>query len=399
MRGFTSVVRGHDDSIIAAGWCEFGNGTSGLLVKLRPEIMEPQFISWAPEDTVFCVLPGDSVTFMVEVSDQQSDSLRYLWRMGEDTLSREASDDVGFDELGQFDVSCRVSDGEVEPTITWHVTCCEFYIDAFRPDSLDLTVRRGTDVDFILEVRAIEGLECGYYWEHSGRGGDFQIEAEDSLRYAFDLTGEHAIFGAATHDQETRAAEWNVTVRSVVWWWFPHELDLVAPVDSTVEFEVFPFDEESDSLVCLWSAYGRFAGEGTTLRLRLNELGFCDVVAVVTEGEEADTVAWRVEVVRREFTAEDADYADYPSELTLYAPAPNPFNARATVRYFLPEANDMTLRLYDLNGREVPTLVEGRREAGFGSVAVDAADWPAGTFFLALESGGRRAVKKMVVVR
>ena len=219
------------------------------------------------------------------------------------------------------------------------------------------------------------------------------------MRYTFDLSGEHRIIGGVTRDRELRAVEWIVTVRSTVWWWWPNDLNLVSAVDSTIEFEVFPFDEESDSLICEWSAYGRFAGDGTTLRLRLDELGFCDVVAVVSDGGEADTVKWRVEVVREEFAADEADLANVTRVLTLAAPIPNPFNARATVRYFLPQAGDLTLRLYDLRGREVGTLVSGRRDAGFGAVSLDAADYAAGTYLLALEAGATRVVRKMVIVK
>jgi len=54
-----------------------------------------------------------------------------------------------------------------------------------------------------------------------------------------------------------------------------------------------------------------------------------------------------------------------PSEYALHPAYPNPFNPTSTIQYDLPEAAEVSLTIYDLLGREVVRLVEGRIEAGF----------------------------------
>jgi|GEM_PF-1431628 len=63
-----------------------------------------------------------------------------------------------------------------------------------------------------------------------------------------------------------------------------------------------------------------------------------------------------------------------PSEFALHAAYPNPFNPGTTVRFDLPEAAEVYLVVYDLLGREVVRLVDGRREAGYYRVIWDGRD-------------------------
>ena len=60
-----------------------------------------------------------------------------------------------------------------------------------------------------------------------------------------------------------------------------------------------------------------------------------------------------------------------PEEYALHGNYPNPFNPATTIRYDLPEAANVTLTVYDLLGREVVRLVDGRMEAGFQQVIWD----------------------------
>ena len=93
-----------------------------------------------------------------------------------------------------------------------------------------------------------------------------------------------------------------------------------------------------------------------------------------------------------------------PERPTLGEVRPNPFNAFTTIDYSLPEAGRVTLRVYDVRGALVRTLVDGRRPAGPSKTEWDGAGdggrgAPSGVYFVRLEQGGESSVRRMVLLR
>jgi hypothetical protein len=88
-----------------------------------------------------------------------------------------------------------------------------------------------------------------------------------------------------------------------------------------------------------------------------------------------------------------------PDRYDLAQNYPNPFNPSTVVEYSLPAAVHVTLKVYDLLGREVATLVDGLQLPGAHSVRFDARSLATGPYFYRLSAGGFVQVKKMVLVR
>jgi hypothetical protein len=88
-----------------------------------------------------------------------------------------------------------------------------------------------------------------------------------------------------------------------------------------------------------------------------------------------------------------------PEAFALQQNYPNPFNPTTTIKYELPVNDVMTLNVFDLLGRKVMTLVEGRQTAGSHSVTFDGSKLPSGVYFYRLTAGGFTPVRKMLMIK
>jgi len=78
---------------------------------------------------------------------------------------------------------------------------------------------------------------------------------------------------------------------------------------------------------------------------------------------------------------------------------PNPFNASTTIVYDLPRAGHISLRVFDLLGREVAVLKDGFVEAGTHRVTFDCSNLPTGIYFARLEAGEFTQTKKLMLLK
>jgi hypothetical protein len=86
-------------------------------------------------------------------------------------------------------------------------------------------------------------------------------------------------------------------------------------------------------------------------------------------------------------------------EYALEQNYPNPFNPTTTIRYSLKETGKVSLRVYDVMGREVKVLVDGVQGAGEYSVVMDATGLSSGVYVYQLRAGGYVFTRKMMLVK
>jgi hypothetical protein len=87
-----------------------------------------------------------------------------------------------------------------------------------------------------------------------------------------------------------------------------------------------------------------------------------------------------------------------PDELSLVV-APNPGNAEFRLSYSLLKSSDVSLKVFDVTGREVATLVDAARVAGEHVMSWDASALASGVYFAVLRAGGNATVRKMVLMK
>lgn len=100
----------------------------------------------------------------------------------------------------------------------------------------------------------------------------------------------------------------------------------------------------------------------------------------------------------------EREVAAEPNSFMIIQNYPNPFNPSTKIRFILPRATQVIVRVFDATGREVATLLEGALAEGPHTFVWDGkstAGEPvrSGVYFLRLEAGGEVAVHKMAVVR
>lgn len=87
------------------------------------------------------------------------------------------------------------------------------------------------------------------------------------------------------------------------------------------------------------------------------------------------------------------------SNFALHQNFPNPFNPTTTIAFDLAEAADVTLSVFNVNGQEVATLVDGSLNAGSHTVNFDGANLTSGVYVYRLNAGAYSATMKMVLMK
>jgi len=91
--------------------------------------------------------------------------------------------------------------------------------------------------------------------------------------------------------------------------------------------------------------------------------------------------------------------SEVPDEFKLNQNYPNPFNPTTTIKYQIPELSFVTLKVYDVLGNEIETLVNEEKPAGSYEVTWYAEGLPSGVFFYQLRAGEFVQTKKMLLLK
>ncbi len=88
-----------------------------------------------------------------------------------------------------------------------------------------------------------------------------------------------------------------------------------------------------------------------------------------------------------------------PENFMLSQNYPNPFNPTTTIRYSIPKASFVSLKVYDALGREVLTLVNEEKSPGNYSVVFDGSKFSSGVYFYRMYAGGFEKIKKLILLK
>ena len=100
------------------------------------------------------------------------------------------------------------------------------------------------------------------------------------------------------------------------------------------------------------------------------------------------------------FTAVNSNVSEIPNGFELFQNYPNPFNQMTNIKYQITSKSFINLRIFDITGKEITTLINEEKQTGMYSVRFDSGNLSSGIYFYIMSIDGKTIdVKKMVIVR
>jgi len=142
---------------------------------------------------------------------------------------------------------------------------------------------------------------------------------------------------------------------------------------------------------------GFVKGTGTTTEIQ--SYSFVDDI----EYSGAKTYYYRLRQVDFDGRSQYSDVVnvdfDVPKDFVLSQNYPNPFNPSTKITYALPNQSPVVIKVYDLTGQEVITLVDEVKEAGTYEINFDALNFSSGVYIYQMRAGDFSSVKKMSILK
>ncbi len=246
-------------------------------------------------------------------------------------------------------------------------------------------------------------FQMGVHFQQYGTdldNGAFYASGEDAITSTFQFIGQPIanteVAVLLAEDGLTYTAEWKVPLASLAG-------NLVTDPDNALSAAVWPlytpanndvmhidFDLTDDDRI------GKPLGDGGNIFLRFGPEGalWRDSFATgwrlaVTTGADVRTVD--IEEIESDF--------EVPSDFALHQNYPNPFNPITTIEFDVAAASNVTLRIFNVLGQEVATLVDGELNANRYRVNWDATGFPSGMYLYRLELDNQVETRKMLLLK
>lgn len=155
------------------------------------------------------------------------------------------------------------------------------------------------------------------------------------------------------------------------------------------------FEVERKSSNSVWQKIGFVQGNGTTTEAI--SYSFAD------NNLASGTYSYRLKQIDYDgsfaYSNEIMADVDMPVNFALQQNYPNPFNPSTSITFSIPEAQFVTLKVYNALGQEIKTLVNGVKDAGIHRINFDASALNSGIYFYKIDAGTFSQVKKMTLIK
>ncbi|MCP5060994.1 MAG: T9SS type A sorting domain-containing protein [Ignavibacteriae bacterium] len=152
------------------------------------------------------------------------------------------------------------------------------------------------------------------------------------------------------------------------------------------------WDEVANSL---WIPYmTEWGGDGFAQQFSVNADSVVWTSSILGNGTSAFAIVEEFVV-----SVENDDDNSLIEQFNLSQNYPNPFNPTTTINYQLPNSNFVTLKIYDVLGNEITTLVNENKQAGVHTINFDGSNLSSGIYYIQFNSNGFRQTRKMMLMK
>lgn len=156
------------------------------------------------------------------------------------------------------------------------------------------------------------------------------------------------------------------------------------------------FDIERSSINGTWSKIGNVSGNGTSAVG--HDYTFTD--------KNLSSGVYNYRLKQIDFNG-NFEYHNLSNEVVIGIPVkydlsqnfPNPFNPSTKINYDLPFDGEVSIKIFDMSGKELKTLVDELKTAGYHSVEFNASGLASGVYFYSISAGSFTATKKMILLK
>jgi hypothetical protein len=176
----------------------------------------------------------------------------------------------------------------------------------------------------------------------------------------------------------------------------PASLDTVH-INVPCKFQVTASDPNGDALTYTWKINGVIDSSiaSNSLTYTFKKLASTTTVSVVVTNYlgSSDSTQWKFVITSV------LDAPGLPKEFALSQNYPNPFNPTTSISYSIPKSAFVTIKVYDLLGREVTTLVNENKPVGNYNVEFNAGKLVSGVYFYRMKAGDFVQTKKLILLK
>jgi uncharacterized Ntn-hydrolase superfamily protein len=127
-------------------------------------------------------------------------------------------------------------------------------------------------------------------------------------------------------------------------------------------------------------------------------VGTDTISAIVISGSDTVSIFWKATVSYFTPTSTD-EHPLLPNEFHLFQNYPQPFNPSTTIKYQIPITSKVVLKVFDVLGNEMETLVDQKKSAGMYEVDFDGTELTSGIYFYSLLTKEFTDTKKMILLK
>lgn len=383
------------------------NGSATVSTVNNPPVFDPV------EDKT--VNEGETLSFTVNATDAEGDPITY----SADKLPEGASFDPntktftwtpGYDQAGTYEVDFIANDGNSSSVLTVNIVVN----NVNSPPKLNLNTTSPVNIDegenYELQLTADDpdpGATLLFFTLGTlPEGADLTADGLFSWTPGYDQAGTYTITFAVMDEHNAQdSKELTIIVNDanqppVFTKTLDGEIVTVHNVPVEFSFQYEATDPEGDPIT--FAALQVPDGAGITAgglftwtptQDQANKTFTIIVVAFDTHTFVNDTSV----ITTSQVVSVNEDVK--PTEFALFQNYPNPFNPTTTIKYQLPEASFVSLKVYDMLGNEIETLVNSYQQAGNYELKFNASGFTSGVYFYKIITDKFNDIKQMMLVK